>query len=324
MTYSVLPMAEITYPRYPQDPPYPRIQPGWLHDIDFTEVQYWLRPGVPDIKFYLEIEQPIDIHNARYALGVRVFQNVSAIETMLEWVGIEGKIRKKVLKNWYSRVAKMQDEIEEERPAMPSLALPYELRRQDEGAEYDSEQDGEYELDDEYDASLGVAGINTINTSTTATITTATITNASTTDVANTSTNKLKKVHQIETSERNNINPAIVAHNFWPLFNRMCVRDLNFFRLQMEELCPHISEEINWGFLLCKPCTDVSAMIFLYVTSVWQSRPDEKEDELSVPVIWSLAMQLRTILPSEQILRVVEHSRATDQILGLIPISQWR
>lgn len=320
MTYSVLPMGEITYPRYPEEPPYARIQPGWLHNIDITNVQFWLQPGVPDIKFYLEIEQAIDIHNARYALGVCVFQDVFAIETMLKWVGIEGKIKKNVLKNWYSRVVKMQEYIEE-RPAMPSLALPYDFRQQHEEDGYDSEQDGEYELDEEYDTAL-VAGINRINESTT------TITDASTANIVNSATNKLEAVHKIESNERSNkitlIKTAKVAHNFWPLFNRMCIRDLNFFRLQMDEVCPHISNEINWGFLLCEPCTDVSAMIFLYVTSVWQSRPDGKEDELVVPLIWSLAVQLRTLVPSEQVLRVLEHTRATDHIKGLKPISQWR
>ncbi|GAM39582.1 hypothetical protein EIK77_005512 [Talaromyces pinophilus] len=319
MIYSVLPMGEITYPRYPEDPPYARIRPEWLEDIEITNVQFWLQPGVPDIKFYLEIEQPIDIQNARYVLGVRAFQNVSAIETMLEWVGIEGKIREKVLKNWYQRVAKMQIEIEEERPAMPSLALPYDLGRHEEEDAYDSEKDGEYEIDEEYYASLGVAGINPNNGPTT------------TNNNINTSTTNHREVHQIQIDQYNNddddneiIKPATVAHNFWPLFNRMCIRDLNFFRLQMDELCPHISEQINWAFVLCEPCTDVSAMIFLYVASVWHSRPVGKEDELAGPLIWSLAMQLRIIVPSEQILRVVEHTKATDQIPGLLPISQWR
>ncbi|RAO64762.1 uncharacterized protein BHQ10_000774 [Talaromyces amestolkiae] len=318
MTYSVLPIGEIHYPRYPEKPPYDHIQPGWLHDIDITNVQFWLQPGVPDIKFYLEIEQAIDIHNARYALGVRVFQDISAMETMLKWVGIEGKIKKKVLKNWYLRVVRMYDYIEEERPAMPSLALPCDFRRQDEDEAYNSEQDGEYELDEEYDAAL-VAGINRINAST------ATITDTSTADVVRSTTNKLKEVNQMETNEHNKIiKSAIIAHNFWPLFNRMCNRDMNFFRLQMDEVCPHISNEINWSFLLCEPCTDVSAMIFLYVMSVWQSRPDGKEDELAVPLIWSLAIQLRILVPSEQVLRVLEHTRATDHIKGLKPISQWR
>lgn len=307
-------------PAIQKTPPYARIRPEWLHDIDSTEVQFWLQPGVPDIKSYLEIEQPIDIQNARYVLGLRVFHNVSAIETMLDWVGIEGKIREKVLKNWYQRVATMQLEIEEEKPTMSSLALPYEIRPHDEEAEYDSEEDGEYELDDEYDTSLEVANINPVNASTTTTTTNKNI-------IA--SPKNHKEVHQIQINEYihiNNINikPATVAHNFWPLFNRMCIRDLNFFRLQMDELCSHISEDINWAFLLCEPCTDVSAMIFLYVTSVWQSRPVGKEDELAGPVIWSLAMQLRVIVPSEQILRVVEHRKATDQLPGLLPISQWR
>lgn len=308
MTYSSLPIGEITYPRYPENPPYKRIQPEWLHDCDFTQIQHKLQPGVPDIKFYLETQQPIDIQHARYALGLRVFQNVNAIETMLDWVGIEGMIREKTLTNWYSRVAKIKVKMEEMRPAMPSLALPYDLRRHDEEDAYDSEEDGEYELDDEYDASQDVADSSPNN--------------------VDTSMHRLKKVHQIETTQSQNnsngmIKAATVAHIFWPLFNRMCIRDLNFLRLQMDEFCSQVSEDINWNFLLCEPCTDVSAMVFLYLTSVWQSRPDGKEDELAMPLIWSLAMQLRIILPSERILRVVEHRRAVEQIPGLLPISQW-
>jgi hypothetical protein len=186
--------------------------------------------------------------------------------------------------------------------------LPYDLRQLDEEAAYDSEEDGEYEIDDEYQ----VVDTSTIDASTTTNI--------------NAFTNNHKEVHQVQVNQYNNeiVKPAAMTHNFWPLFNRMCIRDLNFFRLQMDELCPHIGNQINWDFLLCEPCTDVSVMIFLYVASVWQSRPVGKEDELAVPVIWSLAMQLRVIVPSEEVLMGVEHTTAADQIPGLLPIDQWR
>lgn len=316
-TYSALPMGDICYPRFPEDPPYPLIRPKWLFDIDTTEIRFWLQPGVPDIKFYLEIEQHIDIQNARYALGIRVFQQVSNIETMLDWVGMEGKIRKKTLGYWYQRITAMQTSIEMDRPLMPSLALPYDLRQDseveydtEEDGDYNSDRDGEYEADDEYDGNHEMEDPNPTDSSI---------------DNINAFTNNKNAVHKVQISQYNNIvNSAAMAHNFWPLLNRILNQDLTFLRLQMEYYCPHIANEINWDFLLCEPCTDVSVMIFLYVTSVWQSRPSDKEDELVVPVIWSLAMQLRVIVPSEQVLRVVEHTTATAEIPGLLPIDQWR
>ncbi|KAE8557105.1 hypothetical protein EYB25_001811 [Talaromyces marneffei] len=310
-TYSALPMGAICYPCYPEDPLYPCIQPKWLLDIDTTAVQYWLLPGVPDIKFYLEIEQHIDIQNARYALGVRVFQNVSDIETMLCWVGIEGQIRAKVLKDWYQRITLMQVSIERERSLMPSLALPYDLGEHNE-SEYDSDQDGEYEVDDEYVVNHEMADFNLVN--------------APTTNNNNAFTNNHMEVRQVQEKQYNNkiVQPATASHDFWPLLNSMVVRDLDFMRLQMELYCPHIANEINWDFLLCEPCTDVSVMIFLYVTSVWQSRPRGKEGELAGPIIWSLALQLRVLVPSEQVLRVLELTTAAEEIPGLLSIHQWQ
>ncbi|EED19583.1 hypothetical protein TSTA_028660 [Talaromyces stipitatus ATCC 10500] len=278
-------MVFMTLPMY--------IQPIWLSDIDTTAINFTVHPGVPDIKFYLQVKRPIDIQNARYVLGVRVFQKVSALETMLDWVGMDGLIREKVLLNWYQRIARMQAEIEAEYHPMP-VALGTTNGVELDSDEYDDEQDCDHEIVD-YDPD-DVASNAKIKAF-----------------VTNQSVRKEAQCNQHQNNNNNIIKPATMIYNFWPLLNLMLIRDMNALRLMMNQHCPHVNCEINWYFLLCNPCTDLAVMIYLYAMSVWHSRPDPTDCYLSISIVWSLAIQFRDIVPCEELLTKLEMSQETEK-----------
>lgn len=252
------------------DPPMRFVHLAWLDKTNLSQVKLTTGSGVPDIRSYLRRRQAVDIHNARWVLDVHMFSIVSDYENLLDWANIHGNIRSKILSDWQHRTAGIYRRLMEDQMQINLAqesdrnATSYATRFFPIGAEC---RNGQLQYQ-----------------------------NASTErGILCRSCNDSRG--QNDGTDKELLDPDTVRRNFWSLFCRAHLEDFITFKLRMDKACPDVSKGINWPFLIFDTCTDVSVMVYLFVTSVWQSRPNPKDENLTDHVVMILAQELKCLVP---------------------------
>ncbi|OKL62655.1 hypothetical protein UA08_01638 [Talaromyces atroroseus] len=89
--------------------------------------------------------------------------------------------------------------------------------------------------------------------------------------------------------------------DFWSLFHTMYIKDMMFFRTLLLRRYPGLMQDINWGFLLRDPSTDVAVMVYLWILGIWHSMQNRAAARLPI-----LADQLRVLVPCQHYFGITE------------------
>lgn len=253
------------------DPPMRFVHLAWLDKTNLSQVKFTTGYGVPDIQTYLRRRQAVDIHNARWVLGVHMFSMVSDYENLLDWANIHGNIRSKILSDWQHRTAGIYRRLMGEQMQISNLAQQ-------------SDKNAASYLTRFFpiSAKCGNGQLQYQNASI----------------EPNILCRSCNDIHE-ENDDTNDevLDSDTLRRNFWSLFCRAHLEDFITFKLRMDKACPDVSKGINWPFLIFDTCTDVSIMVYLFVMSVWQSRPNPKDENLADHVVMILAQELKCLVP---------------------------